>query len=47
MRVESVVIRAVHEMAKAAGATRLYWQTHETNLAAQQLYEKVPNVRPS
>ena len=26
---------------KSAGAPRVYWQTHETNLTAMQLYDKV------
>jgi GNAT superfamily N-acetyltransferase len=32
------LIGAVAERARAAGATRLYWQTHESNHAAQRLY---------
>jgi GNAT superfamily N-acetyltransferase len=35
------LIEAVREMAKAKGCFRVYWQTHETNLQAQALYDKV------
>lgn len=35
------LIEAVYERAKAAGSTRVYWQTHETNLAAMKLYDQV------
>jgi GNAT superfamily N-acetyltransferase len=35
------LIRSVYEAAKDAGAARVYWQTHETNLVAQQLYNTV------
>lgn len=35
------LIEAVYERAKAAGAERVYWQTHETNATAMRLYEKV------
>ena len=35
------LIEAVYELAKAAGSTRVYWQTHETNLTAMRLYDKV------
>ncbi len=35
------LIEAVCEEARLAGSTRVYWQTHETNLTAQALYEKV------
>ena len=35
------LIEAVYERARAAGSTRVYWQTHETNLTAQLLYEKL------
>ena len=35
------LIEAVYEAARAAGASRVYWQTHETNVAAQRLYDKV------
>lgn len=35
------LINGVHEQAKLAGAARLYWQTHETNVTAMRLYDKV------
>ena len=35
------LIEAVYEHAKAEGAARVYWQTHETNIAAQRLYDSV------
>lgn len=35
------LINAVYEHAKAGGAPRVYWQTHETNTVAMQLYDKV------
>ncbi|HEY3812037.1 MAG TPA: GNAT family N-acetyltransferase [Caulobacteraceae bacterium] len=35
------LIEAVFENAKAAGTDRVYWQTHETNTHAMQLYDKV------
>ena len=39
--VASALIHGVYERAKAAGASRVYWQTHETNRTAQSLYDKV------
>lgn len=35
------LIEAVYEKAKAAGGTRVYWHTHETNRTARDLYDKV------
>jgi GNAT superfamily N-acetyltransferase len=35
------LIESVYERAKEAGSTRVYWQTHETNLTAMALYDKV------
>jgi GNAT superfamily N-acetyltransferase len=35
------LINGVYEQAKLAGANRVYWQTHETNHTAMQLYDKV------
>jgi GNAT superfamily N-acetyltransferase len=35
------LINGVYEEAKIAGTPRLYWQTHETNYTAMQLYDKV------
>lgn len=36
-----LLIEAVYARAKAAGSSRVYWQTHETNAVAQVLYNKV------
>ncbi len=35
------LIESVYEQAKDAGSPRIYWQTHETNLTAMKLYDKV------
>ena len=35
------LIEAVYEQARAAGAHRVYWHTHETNLTAMKLYDQV------
>ena len=35
------LINGVYERAKAAGSTRVYWLTHETNRTARLLYDKV------
>src|SRR5580692_7241939 len=35
------LINAVYEQAKLAGSNRVYWQTHETNHTAMQLYDKL------
>jgi GNAT superfamily N-acetyltransferase len=35
------LIAGVYERAKLAGSSRVYWQTHETNAAAQQLYDSI------
>lgn len=35
------LIAAVAERARAAGTTRLYWQTHESNHTARRLYDAV------
>lgn len=35
------LIQEVMKRAKAAGCSRVYWQTHETNLTAMKLYNKV------
>ncbi|MEK6206924.1 MAG: GNAT family N-acetyltransferase [Chloroflexota bacterium] len=32
------LIEGVYERARAAGAERVYWQTHETNVVAMKLY---------
>jgi len=34
------LIHAVYAEAQRAGSGRVYWQTHETNLTAMQLYDK-------
>lgn len=35
------LIQAVYERARAAGASRVYWLTHESNAQAMELYDKV------
>jgi len=35
------LIEGVYARARAAGAPRVYWQTHETNQTAQSLYNQV------
>ena len=35
------LIEAVYAAAKIAGASRVYWQTHETNATAMVLYNKL------
>jgi len=35
------LINAVYERARTAGTQRVYWQTHQTNATAMQLYDKV------
>ena len=35
------LIESVYEQARAAGAQRVYWHTHETNLTAMKLYDQV------
>ncbi len=35
------LINGVYEQARRAGSPRVYWQTHETNLTARKLYDKV------
>ena len=35
------LIEAVYERAKAAGASRVYWMTHESNTAARALYDRL------
>jgi GNAT superfamily N-acetyltransferase len=39
--VAAALIDAVAGHAKAQGATKLYWQTHESNKAARALYSRV------
>jgi GNAT superfamily N-acetyltransferase len=38
------LIEAVYEKAHAAGSPRVYWQTHETNATARELYDKVADL---
>jgi GNAT superfamily N-acetyltransferase len=35
------LIESVYERARSAGSQRVYWQTHETNVTAMALYDKV------
>lgn len=35
------LIEAVYELAREAGATRVYWTTQESNRAARSLYDKL------
>jgi GNAT superfamily N-acetyltransferase len=35
------LISAVYEQARLAGASRVYWQTHESNSTAMKLYDQV------
>src|SRR4051812_40702204 len=35
------LIDAVYEQARLAGSARVYWQTHDTNLTARYLYDKM------
>ncbi|HEY6336034.1 MAG TPA: GNAT family N-acetyltransferase, partial [Alphaproteobacteria bacterium] len=35
------LIEGVYERARIAGSTVVYWQTHETNLTAMKLYDKL------
>jgi GNAT superfamily N-acetyltransferase len=35
------LIAAVEDKARAAGASRVYWLTHETNAVARSLYDKL------
>lgn len=35
------LIQGVYDQARAAGSHRVYWQTHETNRTAMQLYDRI------
>ena len=35
------LIHAVYQNAKETGSSRVYWQTHETNVAGRLLYDKI------
>lgn len=37
----SALIEAVYERAQAAGSSRVYWMTQESNVTARKLYDKV------
>ena len=39
--VATQLIEAVYDLAREAGATRVYWQTHEANRAARAVYDKL------
>jgi GNAT superfamily N-acetyltransferase len=39
--VGEALIRAVYAHARSAGSARVYWQTHETNVVAMRLYNRV------
>jgi GNAT superfamily N-acetyltransferase len=39
----AALIEAVADLARANGAGRLYWNTHETNATARRLYDKIAN----
>jgi len=39
--VGKALIEAVYNCAKTAGATQVYWQTHETNQTAMRLYDHI------
>ena len=39
--VGKALIEAVYAMAEKQGASRVYWQTHETNRTAMRLYDQV------
>lgn len=41
MGVARALIAAVYAHARQAGSPRVYWQTHETNATAMQLYDQV------
>jgi GNAT superfamily N-acetyltransferase len=38
------LIEAVYDKARAAGSPRVYWQTHETNATAREVYDKVADL---
>jgi len=39
--VARALIEAVYAASRATGASRVYWQTHETNATAMRLYDRV------
>lgn len=46
MGVGRALINAVYDSAKAVGIQRVYWQTHETNTRAMQLYDQMAQKIP-
>jgi GNAT superfamily N-acetyltransferase len=38
------LIEAVYDKARLAGSPRVYWQTHETNATAREVYDKVADL---
>ena len=38
------LIEVVYDKARIAGSPRVYWQTHETNRTARELYDKVAEL---
>jgi GNAT superfamily N-acetyltransferase len=41
LRIGRRLIEAVYDVARIAGSSRVYWQTHHTNSAGRALYDKV------
>jgi GNAT superfamily N-acetyltransferase len=37
----AALIEAVADLARASGAGRLYWMTHESNTTARRLYDQI------
>lgn len=44
-RIGEELIAAAAEEARAAGSVKLYWQTHESNLVARGLYDRIARHR--
>lgn len=42
--VATALIQAVYSQAESAGASRVYWHTHETNSTARRVYDKVADM---
>jgi GNAT superfamily N-acetyltransferase len=38
------LIETVYDKARLAGSPRVYWQTHETNATAREVYDKVADL---
>lgn len=45
MGVGSALIQEVYSRAAGTGASRVYWQTHESNATARRLYDQVAEFR--